>query len=132
KAAGGAKTLGDSLNTLAKGTTSAGFQSLTQYVRQFDSEIRTVGQALTGFGVGITAAIGVSVNQFAGLEAAMANVGTIAGQSDAWLASMTEQTKALAVELGASPTGLAEGLYDLIGSGVAANDALGVLRTSAV
>ena len=75
-----------------------------------------VGQALAGFGAGVTGAIAVSVSQFAKLEQAMANVASIAGGAD--IGAMTEDVRQRAVELGTSPTGLAEGLYDLVSSGI--------------
>lgn len=125
-----AKSMASSIEDAAK--SSEGMQSFADHVKSLDSEIKTVGQAFTGLGAGITAAVGVSVMQFASLESAMANVATIAGQSDAWISQMTDSIKSLSIELGESPTGLAEGLYDIIGSGIEATQAFDVLRTSAI
>src|SRR5690606_17617696 len=111
---------------------SEGLKSFSEHVKSLDSEIKTVAQAFTGLGAGITGAVAVSVSQFAGLEAAMANVSTLAGQSDQWIQQMTGNLRELAIELGTSPTGLAEGLYDIIGSGIEASQAFDVLRTSAI
>lgn len=130
KVGNAAKDMGESIEQAAK--SSDGLKSFSDHVKSLDSEINTVGQAFTGLGAGITAAVGVSVSQFAGLESAMANVATIAGQSDAWISQMTGSVRELAVELGTSPTGLADGLYDIIGSGIDASQAFDVLRTSAI
>lgn len=125
-----AQSMGKAVEEAAK--SSEGMKSFAETIKGLDSEINTVGKAFTGFGAGVTAAVAVGVKQFADLEVAMTNVSTIAGQSDQWIQQMTGSIRNLAVELGTSPTGLAEGLYDIIGSGIEASEAFDVLRTSAI
>lgn len=94
-------------------------------------KVVALGATLAAAGAGL-AAFGSSFGQSMGLESALANVNSIARVSDKELDSLKGTILDLSVQLGASPTGLADGLYDIVSSGFAAQDAMTVLAAAAV
>ena len=109
---------------------SSGFDSLTEAVQKAPQAVAQVGQAFTAFGAGVTGVIAGTVSRFASLEAAMANVGTITGQTSSELEATTDQIRSLSVEMGAVPEDLAQALYNITSAGIPAADAMGVLEAS--
>lgn len=131
KVGSAAETAGQAIERAGKAG-SQGLDSLSSRIKAFSSEIQTVGVALAGFGAGMTAAFGLAASKSIALESAMANFSSISGLTGSQLGGVTDQVRALAVEMGKSPTELAAGLYDIQSSGFAAADAMSILRTATI
>lgn len=81
--------------------------------------------------VAVAAAIGYAVVQAAKFDAAMRNVNSLAGLSERQFGRLSAQVLAMSQRLPQSAETLAQGLYDIVGSGFAAGDALTVLDAAA-
>src|SRR5690606_15020942 len=86
-------------------------------LKDVESAIDTVGKTLAALGGGGTAALGLMTKSSMDFSAAMSNVNSIARVSDQELAALSDTILDLASAYSAAPTDLAEGLYDIIGSG---------------
>lgn len=113
-------------------TGAAGLDQLTKKAEDTGQALDTMGTALVGFGAATTAAFAFAANASIGFESAMANVQSIARMTGPQLESTGDSVRALAVELGKSPTELAEGLYDIQSSGFEGAAALDILRASTI
>lgn len=98
--------------------------------RQITSQLGQIGHlAGRAFAVGAIG-VGVATAQFVGLEKEMINVGAISQEIDVDIESFTEKVQDLAVELGKSPTELAEGLYEIAQAGFEGAEAFGILEVA--
>lgn len=132
------KRVGDSAQTMGQmieqaGKSGAGLELLSQQINQLDSELREVGQGLTAMGAVGSGLFGLATKSSMDFTAAMSNVNSIARLSQGELSSMEATILSLASAYGAMPTDLAEGLYDIIGSGFEdAAEAAGILEAAVV
>jgi TP901 family phage tail tape measure protein len=82
--------------------------------------------------VGVLAiALGYGVVKAAQFDKAMRNVNSLAGLNEKALATLSDQVVAMSTRLPQSAETLAEGLYDIVGSGFQAADAMTVLDAAA-
>lgn len=98
--------------------------------------------AMNGMGLGATAAqggmvalaygLGASVKAAADFDSGMRNVNSIAGLSEQKFQSLKAQVLDLAGPTAQAPNTLAAGMYQLVSSGFKANEAVTVLKASAV
>ena len=100
------------------------------------SNVRTqaLGSALstaTFAAVALGGAVGAAAFQFGQFDEAMQNVASISTDTEFVFGEMQERIKTLAVELGKSPTELANALYEIVSSGFEAERALVILESSA-
>jgi TP901 family phage tail tape measure protein len=109
------------------------------------SAVRSVGRLQSGFGslaragklavgvigVGLAGALAFATKSAISYDKSLRNVNSIAKLSESQLQALSRQVLALAKETGKGPTELADGLYDIVSSGLKAADAVGVLRVSA-
>lgn len=103
---------------------------------------QTARGSLQGLGLGTTAAqggalalaygLGKTVSIAANFDSAMRNVNSIAGLSEGQFKNLKTQVNALAGPTAQSPQTLAEGMYQLVSSGFKANEAVTILKSSAI
>jgi len=112
-----------------------GTEEFNRELEGVNSRVKEGAQNLSmAVDVGIAAgaaALGLAVTNAAKFEQAMANVNTIVGLDKGALANMAEGVKTIAMNTNVDFTSLTDGLYDLVSSGVPANDAVGALALSA-
>lgn len=130
KVAGSAKTMGDAVEQVGK--SGSGLDTLADRVKGIESEITTVGTALTGFGAAGVAAFGVAANSSIQFHASMANVNSIARLSAGEMSSLEASVLGVAQQFGAVPDELSSALYDIVSSGFEASEAMGILEASTV
>lgn len=82
-------------------------------------------------GAAVAAGLGSSVREAISFEKEMRNVNTIAKVSDDQLTKLGDQLKKLSPQVAIGPADLARGLYDIVSSGFAADDAISILAASA-
>lgn len=116
----GIKGFNKNIDKISKGFVDVG-KSATKYLT-----LPIVG-ALAAIG----GVVGISVKMAADLEEVMRNVNTVMGVSEDELAKYTDQILDLSKQLPQSAKVLAEGLYDVAGSGFTGADAMKVLDASA-
>lgn len=94
------------------------------------SEVRGSLLAFTAAFAGIIAAGAKSAENFREFSTQVAAIGTIAGVTDERLAELGNGVRALSREMGVDAVNSARALYDIIGSGISADNALSVLAES--
>jgi TP901 family phage tail tape measure protein len=124
KVGDGAKTMGDTIETASKKSATG--------LKDLKSELTTVGSALSVAGAVGTGFFGLATASSMDFTAAMSNVNSIAHVSATELSSLRETVLALSDTYGQGATDLADGLYNIIGSGFEANDAVKILTASVV
>lgn len=97
-------------------------------VSSLTSKIMELGQALLS---GIAEGCKQAVEAFIGFERAMRNVNSIAQESEEQFGKTSQAVLDLAVELGKSPTGLADALFDINSAGVSGAKGLDMVKQSA-
>lgn len=118
-----AKSAGE-LDAFFKTTSAAGAAGAAgplQRVTNVASKVAVAGAAI----------IGSSLAAFVQFDKAMTNVFSIMDATDAQMTKTTETVRALSVELGKSPTELADGLYEIAQAGYDAEQATTLLDTAA-
>lgn len=125
------KKVGDSAQTMGESIEGAAKKS-TGGLKDLSAELNTAGQSLTVLG-----AVGVGLFSYAAqssmeFTAAMSNVNSIARLSASELDGLRSSIIGLAESYAASPTDLADGLYNIIGSGFEAADAIDILTASVI
>jgi len=88
--------------------------------------------AVTGALKGVADVIGDTIGAATEFQAALATINTVADLSDRELAALGEEVQALSIQMGKPSKELTDGLYDLVSAGISAEDAVGVLRDSAI
>jgi TP901 family phage tail tape measure protein len=109
-------------------------QALIQKEQGRMAKQRAIGTALDvgvkgALGLGVV--IGAATAAFVSFESAMLAVQSVTQDTDATMDQLTEGVRELSVQLGISPTELAEGLYSIAQAGFTGADALGILEISA-
>lgn len=79
---------------------------------------------------GFALAAGNSFNKFAGFEQQIAAISTITDLSETQLGDLSKSIRTLSRDMGKSAAESSAAVYDLLGSGVATADAMGVLEVS--
>lgn len=126
-----AQTMGEAIEKAGE-TGGAGLQTLSQQIKASEGEIRTVGTAMVAAGAAGTAAFGLAANKSIDFSAAMANVNSIARLSNGEMSSLQATILGLATQFGSVPTDLADALYDIVGSGFEASEAVDILTASTI
>ena len=97
-------------------------------VSSLTTKLMELGQAfISGVADGAKAA----VEAFTGFERSMRNVNSIAQESDEQFKKTSQAVLDLSIELGKSPTGLSEALFDINSAGVTGSKALDMVKDSA-
>lgn len=107
-------------------------KSLTASIKDMERDLNRVGTGLTVLGAAGTVFFGAATKSSMDFTAAMSNVNSIARVSDAELSKLRSTILDLSRQTGSMPTDLADGLYDIIGSGFEAADALEILSAATV
>lgn len=118
------KSTADTIDGAAKKSTAS--------LKDLKSEINTVGTSWSAVGLAGVGFFSWATSSSMEFTAAMSNVNSIARVSDAELGALRSTILDLASSYGAAPTDLADGLYNIIGSGYEANDAVQILTASVV
>jgi len=92
--------------------------------------IAQVTSAATKVATSGLAIIGVAAKQFIEFQQAMTNAFSVMDASDAQIKETTQDVRELAVELGKSPTELADGLYEIAQAGFQASEATQILNVA--
>lgn len=123
------KTMGEAIEDSAK-QASGNMKSMSADILELKSDMDTVGKTLSIVGAAGVAFFGVATRSSMDFTSAMANVQSIAQVSGAELESLRSTILDLASASGSMPTDLADGLYDIVGSGFEATDAVEVLTAA--
>lgn len=93
---------------------------------------KMAGVAFVAMGAAAAAGLASSAKAAIDFEKAMRNVNSIASLSEGQFKDLNKSVLAMAQEVGQKPKVLAEGLYDIVSSGFKANDAIKILKASAI
>lgn len=125
KAGDSARRMGDDLE---KSSESA--KTLSSEMMSMEKSLNTAGMTMTAMGAAGTAFFGLATKSSMDFTSAMANVNSIARLSESELGALSNSILDLSTQFGSMPTDLAEGLYDIIGSGFEASEAMDILTAS--
>lgn len=92
---------------------------------------KLVGAAFLAGGTAIAVGLGYAIVKAAQFDKSMRNVNSLLGLNEKQFAALEERVLSLSTQLPQSANTLAEGLYDIAGSGFAGADGLKVLEASA-
>lgn len=93
---------------------------------------QTASRGLTALGAASGVVFAGAVESGAAFEDQLRTINTVAGLSDEQLSKVGDDIQALSRETGKTTDDLTAGFYDLVSAGVDADDAIGVLRDSAI
>lgn len=116
---------GDALNTMGKGV-----DYVQNRLDAIDQKFQRAGKGLIATGLGVEAAMAANVKTAADYESAMNNVYTIVDRNSQAAKGLTQDVLDLSQKYPESAKSMAEGLYDIASSGIAAEDAVQVLDVS--
>lgn len=91
---------------------------------------RTASLVSKALAVGVVGGLAAAVKAAVSFDKELRNINTISKLSETQLKSLGKQLLSLARESGKAPTDLAKGMYQIVSSGFAANDAIKVLTVS--
>lgn len=119
------------VRVLFTGDSAAALRSVRGLERGFGglgSAARVAGAAIS---LGIVGGLGAAVKQAVAFDRSLRNVNSIAKLSETQFKALSKQVLALSKETGKGPKDLADGLYDIVSSGLKAREAVKVLAVSA-
>lgn len=120
------------VRVLFLGDASSAIRSTRQLSGAFGGLGKAAGLAGKVLAVGVVGGLAASVKAAVDFDKAMRNVNSIAKLNEKQFKSLSKQVLALAKDTGQAPKALAEGMYDVVSSGFKANQALKILKASAV
>jgi TP901 family phage tail tape measure protein len=108
----------------------------TRAIKQVEGSMgglaKVAGTLAKGLAVGVVVGLAAAAKAAVNFDHAMRDVNTIARLSEKDLKKLEKQVLALSKETAQGPSTLADGLYTLVSSGFKANDAIKVLKASAI
>lgn len=113
------------------GDVSSAVRSVRTLEGAFGGLRRTAGLVGTAVGVAVVAGFAAATKAAIGFDRSMRSVNSLARLSEKDFAALEKRVLSLARTTGQGPRVLADGLYELVSSGLKANDAISVLNASA-
>ncbi|PHR99579.1 MAG: phage tail tape measure protein [Blastopirellula sp.] len=111
---------------------SSGLKRAQTRLKSFGRGVMSMGRNMVVAGLLMATPFIAGAKVFATFEQQMANVSTMLQEPEKHMPGFTAGIRKMSVEFGESTESLSAGLYDVLSASVAAEDALGVLRDSAI